>query len=426
MRTETRASMHSLRLEPRREWEPILPVLNAFLPTTATVLLKQHAGQSSRRVVNEGDKVREGMVLGVPEGELSTYVHAPIPGTVRSIGTVRLPEGGECESVEILLEGSFDRLGKRPERYVWKGMRRADLLHTLREKGVVETVGGKPIDDILASAPKGCEIILPALDSEPYIKTESAIFATKSREVLEAARLVADLLESPRIWLLLDSELPQVPAIDASLAEFRSAGGPGLELLRISALNRGKDWGGGREMQAGTPRLKLLPSTLIAVFEAVVEAKTFVERYLTVAGAAIRSPAVLKARIGTPIGDLIEECGGFVESPERLVLGGPLTGLAARDLDMPVTKTMGGVLALIPPETRRGRLRPCIRCGLCREYCPVGIDPETIFRDLSGARIENAKARGLESCVSCGICSYVCPSRIELSQSFAARIGVSR
>ena len=421
--------MHSLRLEPRRDWELLLPVQNAFLPTMATILLKQHAGKPARRVVDPGDRVREGMVLGVPDGELSSYIHSPIPGTVRSVSTQRLPNGEECEAIEIYLQGSFDRLGKRPERYVWKGMRRSDILQTLKAKGVVETRGiGLPLEALLEGKAKGCSIVVTALDREPYLRTESAIIESRMSDVVEALRMIASVVEAASLTILVNGEEPKnwFESLSPLLAATDTS--PAIQTHRIPGFQTGGADGfrADRDAELGGKELRLLPSTLVAVYDAVVEAKAFVERYITVAGGAIRHPAVLKARIGTPVGDLIEECGGFIESPERLVFGGPLTGLPARDLDMPVTKTTGGFLALTAPETNRGKVRPCIRCGRCREFCPVGIDPESIFRDLVGGGEVEARARGLDSCIACGICSYVCPSRIELSQSLHAHSGGGR
>jgi len=429
MRNETRADIDGTRLDPHRDWESKSPVPNAFLPATAMVLLKQHAGRPARCVVGRGDTIREGMVLGVPDGEGSAFVHSPIPGTVRSISTIRLPGGAECEAVEILLRGGFDRLGKRPERYVWKGMRKFDILQALKSKGVVETGGrGMPLDSLLESSARRREILIYAIDTEPYLRTEAAVFASRAEDTIEAARIVASVIDASGIRVLVGHGFEASESDRESSSRQKDTDGLPVEFVHTDgarpAATRGK--AAGREGMKNGNQLRLTPSSLVAVYDAVVEAKAFVERYLTVAGGAIRHPSVLKARIGTPIGDLVEECGGFLESPERLVLGGPLTGLPARDLDMPVTKTMGAVLALTPQETRRGKVRPCIRCGRCREICPVGIDPETIFRSLSGGRLAEARVEGLGSCISCGLCSYICPSRIELSQSFAAQFGAAR
>jgi electron transport complex protein RnfC len=134
----TRTFRHGgIEVEAGRDWTPAAPVPNAFLPNSAVVVLKQHAGAPSRCVVRRGEYVREGAIIGRAEGELGANVHAPVPGVVREIRRIALPEGGEADAVVIALEGSFNRLGKRGERYIWKSMSRADMLHTLRDRGVV-------------------------------------------------------------------------------------------------------------------------------------------------------------------------------------------------------------------------------------------------------------------------------------------------
>ena len=163
------------------------------------------------------------------------------------------------------------------------------------------------------------------------------------------------------------------------------------------------------------------PSTALAAYEAVVLAKPMIERYITVDGGAIREPAILKARIGTPIRALIEECGGFARPPSRLVLGGPFRGFAVGDLNDPTTKTTSAVLALDKREVGSGRQLPCIRCGSCADACPERLDPQLIFRLVERGRIVEARDQGLERCTACGSCSYACPSRAPYAAAVSSR-----
>ena len=416
-----------LHLDFKRDWEIPPHIANAYLPSTAHVLLKQHGGTSSRRVVEPGDTVREGMVVGVPNSGDSTYVHSPIPGTVSRIEKIRLPEGGVCESVEITLHGSFERLGKRSQRYVWSSMKRQDILQALREKGVVETSGsGRTVVEALDHPQNSLDVLLLGFDEEPYVQTEAAVMLRRPEAVLEGLSIAATVAGAKHVTVLLENDAHRLNETFLALLEQRGQEGPKVEIRKTaSRFPRGllEIARAGLGEGHGRAALAMYPSTLVAVYEAVVEARPFVERYVTVAGGAIRKPNVLKARIGTPIGDLVEECGGFLEAPERLVLGGPFTGLPARDLDIPVTKTLGAVLALLPQETRKGRERACIRCGRCAEFCPVSLDPEAIWRRLSAGLMDEANKHGLADCIACGLCSYVCPSRIPLSQGFAVYLG---
>lgn len=448
-----------LTVDLHRDWRGAAPVQNSFLPSTAIVLLKQHAGAPSRCLVRRGEFVREGSVLGKPESTGAAQVHAPVPGVVRDLKRVRLPEGGECEAAVIVLEGSFDRLGKRVEKYVWKSMSRGDLLQTLRDRGVVEAEApGRPLFELLQARDRPSLLVLNGVESEPYLRTEAAVLAERGAEVLEGLALLRKIVSPEETILALDST---DEATIARLRELAAEMGPQPEirileprypqdlenrLLEVLAKGRkraaqaeepkgkGAKEGGARESgsreggakekssgrEKGAEALFVRPSTALAAYEAVVLAKPFVDRYVTVSGGAVKNPAVLKVRIGTPIGDLIEECGGFAGTPERLVIGGPFRGLPVHDLDAPITKQSSAVLALRPDETRKSRRQPCIRCGRCVDRCPERLDPAGLYRRVAAGRQAEAEALGLAACTSCGICGYACPSRLPLVEALAA------
>jgi len=425
-----------IRISGDKTVETAIP--NAFLPSTALVPLKQHSGKSARCVVSRGDRVREGMVIGRSEGHGSSDIHAPIPGLVRDIKTIALPEGGETEAVAIELDGSFDRLGRREERYLWRSMSRRDMLSAIRDRGVVAAEQpGTPLYDILSGSRDIGLLILNTVESEPYMRTEECLYRTRTADITEGLGIIRKIINPSRTIVLT-----------ASFSEGNSAQGRESQDSSASARGFNQDGGwsietivlqpkypqelhnqiieaveGSRKHKAGD-FIVITPSTALAVYEAIVLAKPMIERCVTVDGGALRYPAVLKVRIGTSVRDLIEECGGFLHKPERLVICGPLRGFAIYDLDTPITKTTSAVLALDGRETRTGRSAPCIRCGSCAELCPERLDPQMIFRLLERGRVAEARELGLESCTLCGTCSHICPSRVPLTSAFASRLGV--
>ena len=161
--------------------------------------------------------------------------------------------------------------------------------------------------------------------------------------------------------------------------------------------------------------------TVYSLYEAIALQKPVIERVVTVAGGAIRNPANLKVRIGTPFADLVDECGGFAEVPEKIVVGGPMMGSAVYDLATPVTKTTAGVLFLTSREVRAGRRSNCLNCGRCIESCPMGLNPTRLFKWVDHGEYDLAMDEGLLDCQECGCCGYGCPARIPLVQGM--RIG---
>jgi Na+-translocating ferredoxin:NAD+ oxidoreductase subunit C len=157
---------------------------------------------------------------------------------------------------------------------------------------------------------------------------------------------------------------------------------------------------------------------LVVLHDAIVSNKPHIEQYVYVGGGAMKAPAILKARIGTTIGDLIEECGGFSGQPDRICINDPYRGVTAADLDVPLTRSTRAVLALTRHETKPAPVRPCNRCGNCLRACPEGLHPYLLNKLLLAGRTEEAFAAGLGRCTFCGACAYTCWSRIPLVERF--------
>jgi electron transport complex protein RnfC len=418
-------------LEEARSWPVASPIPNAFLPTQALVLLRQHNGLPARCLVSKGDFVREGALIGKANGSGSASIHAPVPGVVLDVRKLRVASGAPCEAVEIGLQGSFDRTGKREEKYIWTSMSRADMIQSLRDRGVVEMeAAGRPIAELVASFNSSITLVLNCVESEPYLRTERTVLKERGPEVLGGLAIMRRLIDPGRTIVAFESSDPDdeaantlktavgeiVPPVEALLLRSRYPQELPNQIASVVAP--------GRTTQDPASFYILSPSTALAIYEALAFAKPVIERYVTVAGAAIKYPAVLKVRIGTPIGDLVEECGGFLGQPERLVMGGPLRGDPVCNLDAPITKQTKAVLALTHEETNSGSPHACIRCGRCRDACPERLFPAELFRRIQCGHAADAWAFGLEACSFCGACGFICPSRLPLVETFATAVAM--
>lgn len=141
--------------------------------------------------------------------------------------------------------------------------------------------------------------------------------------------------------------------------------------------------------------------TARAICHAVCADRPLTARVITVEGGAVGRPGNYHVPAGTPVADVLRACDSAPERTAEVVLGGPMTGVAA-GADAKVTATTIGVLALTTRDLARHAPGPCIRCGRCAEVCPLGL-PAMALADRPGP--------GARLCIGCGACQYVCPAR---------------
>ena len=402
-----------------------LPVPNAFLPSDAVIPLRQHAGPSAKRIVETGDAIREGQLIGKAAGAGSANIHSPIPGVVREIR--RIPDllGGQVDAVCIAMEGSFERLGRKKELFPWKSLTKHQILRAIADKGVVDDDGpGIPIFERLHD-PKGerppCVLVVNCMESDPWNSSLAALLAERAESVLEGVDILKRILSPVRTLLASDGPTPEqlTPEFDPEakdedrieILRFEQRYPQDLPSLLREAINGKK---------AGAEVIFVVSAfTVASIYDAVALNKPQVERYVTVSGDAVKSPGILRARIGTSIGDLLEECGGFESTPQSIILNGPFRGTAVADLKMPVLKTTRSVVALTAGETHRRSMTACIRCGRCALGCPARLDPSRLYKRIVRGDVSAAIREGLDECLECGVCAHLCPSRLPLVQAFS-------
>jgi electron transport complex protein RnfC len=218
-------------------------------------------------------------------------------------------------------------------------------------------------------------------------------FSHKEREMGEALLAESGKWDIPLSLALVGSRYPQRNRRDLELVLRNYEKKEALELGSLLILG---------------------PATLAAVYDAVKLKKPSLDRYVAVGGSAVKKPQVMKVRIGTRIGEVLAECGGFIDKPKRIATGSPLLGRAVMDPDEPVIKTSYAVFAMLGSQAWSSAARDCIGCGECRVVCPVGLDPEELYKRAGDLNPGEAPA-GVSGCHGCGCCEVVCPSRLPLA-----------
>jgi Na+-translocating ferredoxin:NAD+ oxidoreductase subunit C len=403
------------------------PLWNAIIPPISLVPLKQHSGAPAECLVKPGSRVKEGMLIGEAKEFLGANVHSPVPGTVREIRKIHLPYGEEVEAVIIELGGEFTQLGKIQENYSWKGLSKTNLLDLIKDAGIVGMGGGVFPTHAKLTLPRGKKadiLIINGVESEPYISSDYALMVEKAKQIIEGIQIITSIIRPDKILIGItletDTAVRAVEAaataegFDLDVVPVRTRYPQGDERQLIKALTGRCIAHGDLPIHSGVVSINV--ATAFAVYESVVLKKPMVERVISVAGGAVREPANLKVRIGTPIGQLFEECGGFTREPAKVIVGGPMMGHAIFDLYTPVVKGTSGILALTSREVKAARQTACLNCGRCVRSCPEGLNPMRLYKWIDHLSCGTAEEEGLFGCSECGCCAYICPAHIPLVQ----------
>ena len=401
--------------------------VTAFLPSLSVFPLVQHSGSRAFPVVAAGDAVREGMLIGMGKGPGSANIHASVPGRVIRMVSWKNSRGKLQDAVVVRMEGGFEKLGKREDVFPWEGMYPHDIQRTISDFGVVEMEGrGRPVSEIISSfrsAPDPVTLIVRCVFDDPWLAADYVLCNERAAAVTEGAAIIARTCRVSRIIyaishrekklgekFLLVGKKREIP-VDVVLVGSKYPQRNSREMEHV-LRNFGKKEG----IELGSLCI-LGPATLAAVYDAVKVRKPVLERYITVGGSAVKHPQVMKVRLGKRIGDIFAECGGFIGTPEKIATGSPLLGQSLTYLDEPVMKTTFAIFAVLEGASQENQ-SSCINCGECRSVCPVGLDPEELFKRTL---LSNGDDSSLSSeCHACGCCEIVCPSQLPLSSTIAS------
>jgi electron transport complex protein RnfC len=397
----------------------------AFLPGLSVIPLIQHTGGRAAPVVSVGDMVKEGMLIGRGHGPGSANIHATVPGRVVRTVFWKTSGGFTHDGLVIRMEGSFERLGKREEIFPWESLSSYELQRIIADHGVVEMEGaGRPVAEMISAMRNVQEpltLVVRCVFDDPWLAADYALCRERLKAVAEGGYIMARAARVNRIvFALSHKEKDLGEALMAEAGKWEIPISLVLVGSRYPQRNRRelelvlRAYEKREALELGN-LLILGPATLAAVFDAVKLKKPILDRYVAVGGSAVKHPQVMKVRIGTRIGEILAECGGFIGRPRRIATGSPLLGQTVLDLDEPVTKTCAAVFAMLGSQTGASAERNCIGCGECREVCPVGLDPEEFYKQTADGKPGDTP-KGAGECHGCGCCEVVCPSRLPLSR----------
>ena len=398
----------------------------APLPQQAIFPLSQHIGAPAKPVVNRGDKVKVGTLIAEANGFVSAPIYSSVSGTVLKVDTAIDATGYRKPAIYINVEGdeweeSIDRsetletLDKHPE------LTPEEIVNRIKVAGVTG-MGGAGFPTFIKLCPpptaKAECVILNGVECEPYITSDYRLMMEHADEILVGLDLLMKGAKVERGYIGIEDNKPEA----IKLFEQKTANDPRIELV---ALAKKYPQGGEKQLvdaviNRQVPAPPAIPvnvgaivqnvGTAYAVYQAVMKNKPLFERYTTVTGKQLKNPGNFLVRMGTPMRELIDLCGGMPAGDNKVLAGGPMMGKSVVSTDVTVCKGTNSITILTDADAHRKAAQPCIRCGKCVSACPMGLEPYLLATLSSFKEWERLEAEQVTSCISCGSCQFTCPS----------------
>lgn len=420
------------------------PIRELALPQRVVLPLQMNLGCPNEPLVKVGDEVTEGQKIADTSKFVSAPIHASISGKVTKIERLPNPCGFDVASIVIeQTEGVGSKAESRQPSAVSsiEALTPDEIRKIVREAGIVGLGGAAFPTHVKITPPadkKIDTIIINGCECEPYITADHRLMLEKPADIIYGAMAIAKAIGASRIVIgIEDNKRDAINTIKSQITnpksqtnlksqiqnskqieivELKTKYPQGGEKQLIKAILNREVPSGGLPLDIGVVVNNV--GTAVAVAEAIKFGTPLIKRVVTVTGSGIKEPQNVLVRIGTSFEEVINQCGGRVGDTAKVIMGGPMTGLAVSALDLPVVKATNCILVLSKKDVKVFEESSCIRCGRCIKACPIGLMPNFLADFTKLKNWELVEEYHLADCIECGCCAYVCPSRIYLVHYF--------
>lgn len=418
----------------KNTWE--LPTATMPPPERVILPMQQHLGAPCVPTVKKGDTVFVGTVVGDSDAYVSAPVHASVSGTVEELTTVMLTGGQMTQAVVIRSDGKME---KDPAIYPPAAITtKEELAAAARSAGLVGLGGAGFPAHVKLNVPEGKQIdtlIVNVAECEPYVTSDHREALENGKNVLEGIYKVKEILEVQRVLIAVEDNKPDViqrlseiagdpqrdPLDQVRVLPLKSRYPQGAEKVLVQACTGRKVPEGKLPADVGCLVMNIGSISFLASYMRTGMPLTL--KRVTLDGSAIAHPQNVIVPVGTPIKDVVAFCGGYKAEPKKLIMGGPMMGVAITSDELPTLKQNNAILAFDEREAALRQPTACIRCGRCVAACPMQLMPTKLEQAAERKDVEALQSLHVMTCMECGCCSFSCPAGRRLVQ--AIRLGKS-
>lgn len=396
-------------------------------PKSVAIPLAQHIGAPTEPLVEKGQEVKAGQKIAEANGYISVPVHSSIAGKVKSIDLIDHPVTGRGRAVLIEADEAESWVETIIEEKDYFNLAVEEMRDRIREAGIAGMGGATFPTHVKLAPPPDKKIdvaILNGVECEPYLTADHRLMLENPEDIMNGFRLIMKILgvklgiigienNKKDAVQVMHGHIKKNDNIEIRVFPVKYPQGAEKQLIKAT-LNREVP-SGGLPMDIGVVVQNV--GTAKAIYDAVAFRKPLTHRIVTITGPGVKEPKNVLVPIGTRFQEVIDYCGGLTERAAKIIMGGPMMGIAQPHLNVPVVKGTSGILILEEKQSHLAPEEPCINCGRCVEVCPSHLLPTTLQNLVDYDHIEEAERLHIMDCIECGSCSFICPANRYLVQS---------
>lgn len=393
------------------------------VPSTVTIPMSMHIGAPCEPLVKMGDLVKVGQKIGESNAPFSAPIHASVSGKVKQVTEFRNALGMVSKAVVIESDGE-QAISEEVKVPVVNS--REEFIAAVKESGVVG-LGGAGFPTHIKLNPKNLDqidtLVINAAECEPYITSDYRECMESSEDIIEGINVVKKWLNIKNAYIGIESNKPASIKLLGELSEKHE----GIDVVELKAQypqgaekviiysTTGRIVNDG-QLPADAGVIVLNVTTVSFIAKYLKTGMPLVSKRLTVDGTGANKGMNVIVPLGTPIKDVFEFCGGLKADCKKILMGGPMMGIAVPDLEQPIVKNNNAIIALNEKDATPAEETDCIRCGKCVYACPLNLMPAALEKAYDARNAESLVAHDVNLCMNCGCCSYVCPAKRNLAQ----------
>lgn len=395
------------------------------VPKSVTIPMSQHIGAPCKPVVKIGDAVSVGQVIGDSDAYVCAPIHSSISGTVKKIEKITAADGSKIDAITIESDGEMC-ICEDIKPPVVENI--SDLLKAVRASGLVGLGGAGFPAHVKLNIPPDKEVdtlIINVAECEPYITADHREVLENSWAVMSGVYALKELLNLKRVIIGVENNKPDAIKVLKSIADndvdkydevrilpLKASYPYGAEKVLIKACtNRTVPMG---KLPSDAGCIVMNVASIAFLSEYLKAGMPLIKKRITVDGDAIKNPMNVIVPVGTSVKDIVEFCGGYKETPKKLIMGGPMMGAAASDDSLFIAKQNNAILAFSEKEAKLQEPSACIRCGKCADACPMSLMPTSISQAVDAKDTAAMMSANILNCMECGCCAFACPAKRHL------------